>query len=68
MSTEKPCYSTYDENYVTYNLVDVSADPSWSPVLAVESRTGPLGTLTSVINHRDKTFDQRRAELAEGKF
>lgn len=56
-------FSHCDENCVTRELYDVSADPSWSPVLCVERVIGPLGHLTSVVNHRDKTFEQRRAEL-----
>lgn len=59
----KATFSFCDAQWCTHKLTDVSADPAWHDVKAVERITGPLGTLRSVVNHRDKTFEQRKAEM-----
>jgi len=46
-----------------YHLMDTKDDRSWYGVLAVEEHRAPCGTLMSVVNHKEKTFDQRRSEL-----
>lgn len=49
----------------TYDLTDVSADPTWSDVKCVESHRDTKGTLTSVVNHRAKDFDAACASLRQ---
>lgn len=67
MGETKPIFEV-DLNFRGYTrrvkLTDVSADPSWCPVLAVEEWRDPIGQVTSVFNHRDRTFAERAAELA----
>jgi len=46
-------------------LTNVADDAGWKPVLCVEDHFDRHGLLTSVINHREKTFEQRKQELEE---
>jgi len=46
-----------------YSVCDVSSDPHWSDVKAIEKHWNTTGTLTSVTNHRERDYNTACAEL-----
>lgn len=61
--TDKRQFSIKDHRGNIFHLLDTSTDPTWYDVQAVEERRAPCGTLQSVVNHRDRSFEERRAQL-----
>jgi hypothetical protein len=61
--TAKAQFSIKDNKGYIFHLLDVASDPSWDDVKTVEEHRAPCGTLLSVVNHREKTFSERKAEL-----
>jgi hypothetical protein len=59
----KKQFSIKDVRGHIFHLIDTHGDPSWFNVLVLEEHRAPCGTLLSVVNHRDKTFLERRGEL-----
>jgi hypothetical protein len=59
MEKRKAHYELTTKNFRagTYDVVDVSSDPSWDNVKCVESCRNTKGELTTVVNHRDMDFD-----------
>ncbi len=55
--------SVTDEDGVTHTLLDTSGDPTWDDVKCVEQFFMLDGRLSSVVNHRDKTYARRLDEL-----
>jgi len=47
----------------TYSICDVSSDPYWNDVKAIERHWNRKGSLTSVTNHRERDFATACAEL-----
>jgi hypothetical protein len=60
----KPQFSIKDtSNGHIHCLLDTQKDPAWFDVRTVEEHRNSDGTLFSVVNHRDKSYGQRRDEL-----
>lgn len=46
-------------------LIDVSDDVMWAPVVMIERVIGPLGTITSITHHKTVRFEERISQLEE---
>lgn len=63
LQTGKAQFSIKDDKGYIFHLLDVADEPSWFDVKTVEEHRAPCGTLLSVVNHREKTFSERKDEL-----
>lgn len=46
-----------------YSITDVSSDPTWQDVRAIESHRDDKGRFTGTVNHRERDFEAACAAL-----